>query len=162
MAMSQALLVSSLWLHALATVVLLGYYLLLSLVYLPYLSQEFSGVALGAALDGISQRIRPWLGASLLVFLVSGVYLMFGDANYLGFGRFGNSWSVLMLVKHVLVLAMVGLWAWLSAMLRRGMRVAAKAPQPQLASLGRIRLIVHATSACGVLVLLVTAVAQVA
>ena len=159
--MSQALLVLSLWLHSLATVVLIGYFVCLSLVYLPYLSKLFSGVALGAALDEVSQRVRPWLGSSLLVFLISGAYLTFGDANYLGLGGFGNSWSVLMLVKHLLVLAMVGLWILLGMTLRGGLTVAAKDPRARFEPLWRVRLIIHGTSVCGALVLLLTVVAQV-
>lgn len=38
--MSQTLLALSFWLHALATVVFIGHYLLLSLIYLPVLSSE--------------------------------------------------------------------------------------------------------------------------
>ncbi len=158
--MSQALLTLSLWLHALATVILIGYYMLLSLVYLPYLSKEFRGAALGAALDAISERVRPWLSVSLLVFLVTGVYLTLGDAYYLGFGDFGNAWSVLMLVKHVIVLAMIALGVILTMTVKRGLAVPATAHNPHFEPWGRIQLIAHATSLCGALVLLLTAVAQ--
>lgn len=159
--MSQALLVSSLWLHSLATAILIGYFLLLSLVYLPFLSEQLSGVELGAALDDVARRARPWLGVSLLAFMVSGAYLMFGDGNYLGLGRFENTWSALMLIKHVLVFALIGLWLWLGGTLRRGTSVAAKPQQSRFELLDRIRLLVHSASICGALVLLLTVVAQV-
>ncbi len=160
--MSGAPLVLSVWLHGLATVVLIGYFLVLSLVYLPYLRTQLSDLEIGTVLDGVTQRVRPWLWASLLVFVVTGAFLMFGNANYLGVGRFGNTWSVLMLVKHALVLAIVGLWVWLGMALKRERIVGAKDLRAHFEGLRRIGLIVNATSACGALVLLLTAAAQVA
>jgi len=117
--MSPILLILSLWLHALVTVVMIGYYLLLSLVYLPYLSQAFSGAAFGAALDDISTRMRSWLYGSWLVFIVTGIYLMFDDTYYLGVGNLSNAWSLLMLAKHGLIMGMVGLGAFLNITLKR-------------------------------------------
>ena len=59
--MSQILISLSIWLHSLATIVFIGHYLLLSLVYLPVL-----GEANLLALSAISKRSRAWLYASLL------------------------------------------------------------------------------------------------
>ena len=87
--MSQILIALSVWLHALGTVVLIGHYLLLSVIYLPVLQRTTERL-----LSEISKRSRPWMYASLLIFMVTGIYLMFADPNYLGFGNFGNVWGV--------------------------------------------------------------------
>ncbi len=158
--MFYPLLILSLWLHNLATVVMIGYYLLLSLVYLPYLNQEFSGVMVGMALEKISAHIRPWLGASLLVFIITGLYLMLGNEQYLGFGDFGNAWSVLMLVKHVLVLVMIGLSIFLNLALTKGLAAPAPLHNPHFEPWGRLQVIIHSLSISGLLVLLLTAMAQ--
>ena len=71
-------------------------------------------------LDAISKRSRFWLYASLLVFAITGIHLTVADANYLSLGNFGNPWSILMLVKHILVLAMIALGFWFNAVLRVG------------------------------------------
>ncbi|MDQ2692712.1 MAG: hypothetical protein M3Y68_11805, partial [Chloroflexota bacterium] len=113
--MSQILIALSIWLHALATVVFIGHYLLLSVIYLPALQQN------GATfLSAISERSRLWMYASLVIFMVTGIYLMFADPNYLGVGDFGNFWSAMMLVKHLLIVAMIGLGFWYNALLRVG------------------------------------------
>ena len=85
--MSQLLFSLSTWLHALATVIFIGHYLLLTLIYLPVLAKAPSG---GMMLSAISKRSRGWMYASLVVFAVTGIYLTFADSNYLGLGNFGN------------------------------------------------------------------------
>ncbi|HXD11317.1 MAG TPA: hypothetical protein VN653_14720, partial [Anaerolineales bacterium] len=117
--MSQILFSPFTWLHVLATVIFIGHYLLLSLIYLPAFGKQKPEVA-GPILSEISKRSRAWMYASLLIFIVTGIYLMFVDSNYLGVGKFGNLWSVLMLVKHILILAMIGLGFFYNAILRVG------------------------------------------
>src|SRR5215208_4465991 len=97
--MSQILIALSFWFHAFATVVFIGHYVLLSLIYLPVLTNEKLTSTNGTALSQISKRSRPWLYISLLIFLVTGTYLTLTDKNYLGFANFGNFWGVLMLIK---------------------------------------------------------------
>ena len=61
-------------------------------------------------LEQVSTRFRPFFGAALLIFLVTGTHLMLINQNYLGLGNFfGNPWSVLIVTKHVLVLAFLAL-----------------------------------------------------
>jgi len=151
--MSQLLVAISVWLHAMGTVVLIGHYLLLSVIYLPVL--EKNG---GEFLSQISKRSRSWMYASLLVFMVTGIYLMFADPNYLGVGNFGNLWSVMMLIKHLLVVAMIGLGFWYNAFLRVGPMMASN----NNAELGirRFRLYSNLMAIAGIWVLLFTAIAQ--
>ena len=152
--MSQILVALVVWLHALGTVVFIGHYLLLSMIYLPTL--EKNG---GMFLSEISKRSRPWLYLSLLVFAITGIYLTFIDPNYLGIGNFGNLWGVLMLVKHILIFGMIGLGFWYNAFLRVGPMMASN----NNAALGirRFRLYSNLMMTSGVLVLLLTALAQV-
>ena len=81
--MSQILIALSIWLHALATIILIGHYLLLSLIYLPVLAKDN-----GPALSEISRGSRSWLYISLVVFAITGTYLMLIDSGYLGFYGF--------------------------------------------------------------------------
>ena len=152
--MSQILIALSTWLHALGTVILIGHYLLLSVIYLPVL--EKNG---GAFLSQISRRSRPWMYASLIIFMVTGIYLMIVDPNYRGVGDFGNFWAVMMLVKHVLIVGMIGLGFWYNAFLRVGPMMASS----NNAELGirRFRTYSNLMAIAGVLVLLLTVLAQV-
>lgn len=157
--MSQILIALSTWLHALATVLLIGHYLLLSLIYLPAISKENSDMAIRTFLREISKRSRGWMYVSLAIFIVTGIYLMFADPNYLGFADFGNLWGILMLVKHILILGMLGMGFWFNAILRVGPLLVSNSGAPQ--ALGRFRQYSNLMAACGVLVLLLTALAQV-
>lgn len=74
----------------------------------------------GPILSEISKQSRRWMYASLLAVFVTGVYLMFVDPNYLGVGDLGNFWSIMMLVKHLLIMGMVGAGFWFNAILRVG------------------------------------------
>jgi uncharacterized membrane protein len=80
----------SFWLHAVATVIMIGHYLLLALIYLPVLGKSRPDNAGGSILSEISKQSRLWLYLSLLVFTVTGIYLTVVDPNYLGIGDFGN------------------------------------------------------------------------
>jgi uncharacterized membrane protein len=156
-AMSQTLFSISTWLHAMATVIFIGHSLLLSLIYLPAFGKQTPEIA-GPLLGEISKRSRFWMYASLVIFIVTGVYLMFVDPNYLGVGNFKNMWSIAMLVKHILIVAMVGFGFFFNAILRVGpMMNSNSGAAPAIARFGTYNKLM---AACGVLVLLLTAFAQ--
>ena len=156
--MIQTMIALSFWLHGLATVVLIGHYLLLALIYLPVFAKNQASPVSGMILSEISKRSRVWMYASLGVFIVTGIYLMFADPNYLGVGDFGNLWSILMLVKHTLIVGMLGAGFWYNAILRVG-------PQ-MISNSGSAQAFVHfrqysvQMAIAGALVLLLTAISQ--
>jgi uncharacterized membrane protein len=150
--MSQILIPLSIWLHALATVVFIGHFVLLAGIYLPALSKN------GPALSEISKRSRYWLYASLIIFMVTGIYLMLVDPNYLGIGNFSNFWAVMMLVKHILIVSMIVMGFWYNAILRIGPMMSSNNPEQAILRFGKY---VNVMAICGVLVLLLTALAQV-
>jgi uncharacterized membrane protein len=152
--MSQILIALSTWLHALATIILIGHYLLLSVLYLPVLAKDNR-----PALSEISKRSRSWLYIALLVFAVTGTYLMLIDSGYLGFMDFGNFWGAMMFTKHILVFVMLVLGFYYNAILRVGPMLSSN----NSAELGiqRFRAYSNWMTILGVLVLLLTALAQV-
>jgi uncharacterized membrane protein len=157
-AMSYILVSTSYWLHALATVVFIGHYLLLSLIYLPVFAKMDLSAGIGTALSAISKRSSNWLYASLGVFIVTGIYLTVADPSYLGLGGFRQPWAILMLVKHILILVMVGMGFWFNAIQRVGPLMSSNTGAQQ--ALARFRWYSNAMAICGALVLLLTAVAQ--
>jgi uncharacterized membrane protein len=152
--MSQILIDLSVWLHALATTVFIGHFLLLSLIYLPVLAQHNATL-----LSEISKRSRRWMYASILIFVITGTYLTFADPNYLGFANFSNLWAILMLIKHILILGMIAMGFWFNAILRVGPMMSSN----NSAELGiqRFRSYSNWMTILGVLILLLTALAQV-
>lgn len=153
MIMTPILISLSYWLHALATVVFIGHFVLLAGIYVPALSKN------GTALSEISKRSRPWMYTSLLIFLVTGIYLMVVDPNYQGIGNFSNFWAVMMLVKHLIIVAMIGMGFWFNAILRVGPLMRSNSGSEQATR--RFRQYANLMAISGVLVLLLTAIAQV-
>ena len=108
--MSTFLVALSIWLHALATIVMVGHYVFTALIYLPVFERRMQANALCELLEQVSTRLRPYFGGSLLIFFVTGTYLMLINQEYLGLGHFfDNPWSSLIVIKHVLVLVFLGL-----------------------------------------------------
>lgn len=155
--MSQILIALSLWLHSLATVIMIGHYLLLAFIHIPALKKSGLEVA-GPILSEISKRSRSWLYLSLLVFMVTGIYLMFVNPSYLGIGDFGNLWSIMMLLKHILIMGMIGAGFFFNAVLRVGPMLSSRNGAEQ--AFKRFELHVNIMAVSGVWVLLFTALAQ--
>ena len=156
--MSQTLTALSFWLHSLAMLIFVGHYLLLALIHLPAMRSSPLEVT-GPILSAVSRQSRRWMYASILVFLLTGVYLMFVDPDYLGVGQFANAWSILMLVKHLLILVMIGAGFWFNAIWRVGPMLSSRNGAEQ--AFGRFKLYVNIMAVSGVLVLLLTAIAQI-
>jgi hypothetical protein len=84
---------------------------------------------------------------------------MLVDPDYLGFANFGNLWGILMLVKHLLVLVMIGLGFWFNAILRVGPLMSSNSGAVQ--AIARFHWYANAMAISGILILLLTALAQV-
>lgn len=135
-------------------VVMIGYYLLLIMIFIPTLSNGGE-----TYLSEISRRSRAWLYISLGIFLLTGFYLMLVDANYMGIGKFNNPWSILMLVKHLLILGMIGIGFWVNMIWRAGQRL--RTDEQPAQALGRFRWYANTMGILGAAILLLTAVSQV-
>ena len=153
--MSTILVALSTWLHGLATIVMIGYYLFTSLIYLPIFERQMQANALRDLLEQVSARLRPFFGGSLLIFLVTGTYLMLINENYLGLGNFfANPWSVLIVIKHVLVLAFLAL----AVFSERAFLGQISDEKPE--ALKQFRWALKINTVLGVVILLLTSIAQ--
>jgi len=153
--MSPFLIALSTWLHTLATIVWIGYYVFTALIYLPVFEHRMQADALRDLLEGVSARLRPFFGGALLVFLVTGTHLMLINQNYLGLGNFfGNPWSVLIVIKHVLVLVFLAL-AVFSERAYLG-QISDRKPE----ALKQFRWALNINMVLGVVILLLTSIAQ--
>jgi hypothetical protein len=96
--------------------------------------------------------------ASLAIFIITGIYLMFVDPSYLGIGNFNNIWSVMMLVKHILILGMLGIGFWYNGLMRVGPLMSSNTGAAQ--AIASFRQYSNWMAITGVLVLLLTAISQ--
>ena len=153
--MPTFLIALSTWLHILATIVFIGHYLFTSLIYLPVFEGSMQPTAVRDLLEQVSARLRPFFGGSLLIFLITGTHLMLINKSYLGLGHFfGNPWSALIVIKHVLVLAFLAL-AVISERAYLG-KISDQKPE----ALNRFRRAVNINTGMGMVILLLTSIAQ--
>ena len=154
--MSTFLVALSTWLHVLATIVIIGYFLFTTLIYLPVFERRMKAPDLRDLLEQVSARLRPFFGGSLLIFLVTGTHLMLINEKYLGLGSFfGNSWSTLIVIKHVLVLPFLVL----AVFSERAYLSQISDQKPQ--ALKQFRWAVNINAVLGLVILLLTSIAQV-
>jgi uncharacterized membrane protein len=154
--MSAYLVGLSTWLHVLATIVWIGYYVFTSLIFLPVFVRRMNANDLRDLLEQLSARLRPFFGGALLIFLVTGTHLMLINENYLSLGSFfGNAWSVLIVIKHVLVLPFLVL----AVFSERAYLSQISDQKPQ--ALKQFRWAVNINAVLGLVILLLTSIAQV-
>ena len=153
--------VVAVWLHTLAFVIAWGYYGILGRIVLPGLAASLDPGARSSALVAIERRALPLVVLSLVLFTVTGSYLLMVDPEYAGLGDFfASTWTALMLVKHIVVFGLVGLAVAIDRWIRSLETVTeAKARD---ATLGRIRLAAEGATGLGAVIALLTAIAQAA
>jgi hypothetical protein len=96
----------ALFLQSLALAVLVGYSLLLALVYLPTFERELPGGAVGTLIVEVSARARPWLQAALLTFVASGFAPALAGVPSAGFGGAGPNLAITV-IRQLLMIALV-------------------------------------------------------
>ena len=148
------------WLHSLATVILLGYYALLALVVVPVLRRAVDAPTLGRVIPAIERRALPLILTSIGVFLVTGMYMLFTDDRFQGVGHFfGSTWSTLIVVKHVVVVVLIGIGVYIDLLVVPDIAT----PVDKAAQTAAVRRLARSASAIatlGAVVLLLTAAAQ--
>ena len=150
--------VATIWLHLLATVTLLGYSASLAVVFVPVLRRTLPTAQLTDTLAAVERRALPIVIGSLAIFLATGIYLMGVDPRYAGAGTIGSTWTTVLLVKHLAVIAMVGVGLILDALIVRAAAAADEAARAL--ALGRLTFGLGGMAVLGSFVLLATAVAQ--
>jgi len=95
-------------LHDLATVLWIGGLIQLSFVILPtFRSRLKENEDLRPLLMDVQRRISLLVGISIPILVITGILESFHSKEFLGFFSFGNTYSALLSVKHILVIAMI-------------------------------------------------------
>jgi uncharacterized membrane protein len=147
------------WLHALGMVGLLGYYAVMTFVVLPSLSRSFDGDRLGEVVQALGRRSRPLVAGAIVLFLVSGAWLMLTSGRYDGLGNlFASTWTTLLTVKHLLVLVMLALTVGADRLAAGAGR--SSTDEARQITFGTLELAMQGSTVLGALILLLTAAAQ--
>jgi uncharacterized membrane protein len=154
-------LVLAIALHTVGFVIAWGYYGVLGRIVLPALRRTGDPAQAATILAAVERRAVPLVLISMVMFVVTGTYLLAVDAHYAGLGNvFASTWTTLMLVKHVVVVGLVGCAVGIDILVRRAERAAT--PQLRESTLGRVGLAAEAATALGAVIVLLTSAAQVA
>jgi uncharacterized membrane protein len=150
----------------LATVIWLGGLATLALLVLPAARSKLDSLSFAALLEGIQKRLDPLGWLCLAVLLATGMFQMSASPNYSGFLSISNRWATAILVKHLVILGMVAISAWMTwgvlpALRRAALQRALGKPAPQTEALQRRELtLLRLNLLLGGLVLLLTAIAR--
>lgn len=117
------------WLHMLATVVWLGGLAALSIVALPAARKALDVSRYAAFLNELQHRLDPLGWFSLALLVGTGMVQMSANPNYQGFLAIDNQWARAILVKHLVIVGMVGMagyitWGLLPRLRRLALRQA--------------------------------------
>ena len=110
--MNSPSLALSLFVHLTATVVWIGGLLVTMILVWPAIRRTLeASPALYRLLSQIRKRFYPISNLALAALIVTGLFQMTADSNYNGFLTFDNTWSKIMLLKHIVVglMAVAGL-----------------------------------------------------
>jgi uncharacterized membrane protein len=105
---NQTILAISLFFHLVSTVIWIGGLVILSVLVFPEVRRALENQpALYTLLSRIRQRFTPLSNLALAVLIVTGLTQMSLDSNYEGILQITNTWSVVMLIKHITIIGMV-------------------------------------------------------
>ena len=147
-------------LHTVAFVIVWGYYGILARVILPGLRGTLDLAGQTRTLAAIERRALPLVLLSIVLFIATGTYLLVVNPAYHGLGSFTTTWATLMLIKHLLVIGLIGLGVLIDYLIRGAAE--AQRDEDRASDLRWLRFGAEAATALGALIALTTAAAQVA
>ncbi len=139
------------FLHDLFTVLWIGGLATLGIVVLPAARQVFGpGGELRKLIDAVQRRLSWVVYASMVGLILTGILLSRRSPSFTGLFQTGNLYSLVLTIKHVFVIAMVGigLYRRLALVPRRGPADAAREK--------RSMALIYLNLALGVIVLLLS------
>jgi uncharacterized membrane protein len=145
-------------LHTLGFVIVCGYYGILARVVLPAIQRSLDPPAQATTLEAVERAALPLLLISAVLFLVTGTYLLLIDPEYQGLGAIRDSWSTLMLLKHLVVAGLVALGVTVDVLVR--LVGEAEDDVTRTAAIRRVRLAAEGATGAAGLTILLTAAAQ--
>ncbi len=143
------------WLHLVATVTWIGALVTNMVVLMPAARESLEPPVMGRLFGSFMKRFRSLAYICILTLLVTGVVMMLLNRHYLGRLDFGNLWTQLLLVKHILIIVMVVMVIYAFEVLAPKVgRMAAAGPSPKLAQLQKFQMRVGAAGLIIALVVL--------
>ena len=120
---SSFLLTLSFLFHLIATVVWIGGLVTITFLIEPIAKRLLTDRADAAHLmDAVQKRFQPLANLSLIVLILTGMVQLVNNRFYRGLLQLDNTWSVAILLKHLVVGAMIALAAYVTFSVQPALR----------------------------------------
>ena len=126
---SNFLLTLSFLFHLIATVVWIGGLVTISFLIEPIANrvladraQAARGLDAARLMDAVQKRFQPLANLSLIVLLLTGMVQLVNNRFYKGLLQMDNVWSTAILLKHLAVIAMIALAAYVTFSVQPALR----------------------------------------
>ena len=140
------------------------------LLFSPLSKKYVNSTAYGEYIAEYRTKDKPVALTCIAVFIITGIVMTLLDEQYQGLGNFfANSWSVFLFVKHILILAMIGLGVYQGSRVMPGLAKAGRelanrndpATAEQVAKIEKTRTrVTQVLCVLAILVLLLTAIGE--
>lgn len=104
--MTEVILATSYWIHLITTAIWIGGIYFILFIAIPSAKNVLGGEA-GKLMGEISKRFTPIANYSILLLFITGVALTGLNKQFSGVGIFENKWTLILAIKHIIVLGMV-------------------------------------------------------
>src|ERR1035437_5747621 len=122
------------WLHLVAVVVWIGAMTANMFVVLPSAAATLPPPVMGKFMGALMKRFRVIAYSCIVTLIVTGFLMMIQNADYLGLLKVQNGWTIVLLVKHIVIAVLVILAIYSFEVLAPQVgKMAAKGPSPELA-----------------------------
>lgn len=157
--MKEIILVVSYWLHSIAAVIWIGGIFFILFIALPSAKQVL-GAEAGKLMGEVSKRFTPIVNYSIILLIVTGTALTAFNRQFLEISNFGNSWTLVLIIKHLLVVSMVSVHFYRGLILAP--KIAKTEPASEKVSLQKLSLNLVKVNFClGLIVLLFSGIISI-
>lgn len=104
--MRELILVTSYWIHLVATVIWIGGITFILFIAIPSSKQVLGGDA-GKLMGEIAKRSTRLANYSIALLVITGIALAGLNKEFSGFGILKNNWTMFLTLKHILVFGMI-------------------------------------------------------
>ncbi|MEK6777444.1 MAG: CopD family protein [bacterium] len=106
--MKELILTACYWIHLMATVIWVGGIIFILIIAIPS-SKQVLGAEAGKLMGEISKRFTPLANYSIILLVVTGVFLAGLNKEFSGIRVLENNWTTTLTLKLILVFSMVSI-----------------------------------------------------
>ena len=122
--------------HIMATVLWVGGILVNLFVFVPSAKVTLEPPVMGKFMGAVTKRFKPIVYACMVLLGITGYIMLIQNPNNVGTLTFEKNWSILSLIKHIVVVVwiIIGIYMFEGLLPKMG-KLAAQGPSPELGKL---------------------------